>query len=198
MLAIMKFLASLVLCALPFLFSCDKASESVVETNEQTVISNSGELNISFDFKHGGIASSQFAIWLEDEGGKLVKTIFVTSFTATRGYSFRPDALPIWVSKAKPGAMQDSEVDAVSGATPQNGSLTYSWDGTNDKGVKVESGKYNFFIEGTLYWSSRVLFSGTVDWGGANQQNIPVKSQLFSPSETNKDMITSLKASYSR
>lgn len=71
MLAIMKFLASLVLCALPFLSSCDESSESIEENDDNSVVSNTGELNISFDFKHGGIASSQFAIWIEDEDGKL-------------------------------------------------------------------------------------------------------------------------------
>lgn len=35
-------------------------------------------LEISFRFQRGGIASSQYAIWIEDETGKLVRTLYVT------------------------------------------------------------------------------------------------------------------------
>ena len=59
-------------------------------------------LEISFRFQRGGIASSQYAIWIEDETGKLVRTLYVTSFTAKGGYEYRKDALPVWTSKAKP------------------------------------------------------------------------------------------------
>ena len=52
-------------------------------------------LEISFRFQRGGIASSQYAIWIEDETGKLVRTLYVTSFTAKGGYEYRKDAVPI-------------------------------------------------------------------------------------------------------
>ena len=66
--------------------------------------------------------------------------------------------------------MTETQVDAITGATPYNGKLTYIWDGTDQNGIQVPKGKltyiwdgtdqngiqvpkgkYHFFIEGTLY-----------------------------------------------
>ena len=151
-------------------------------------------LDISFKFRRGGIASSQYAIWIEDETGRLVRTLYATSFTAKGGYEYRKDAVPVWVSKAKPQTLSSAQIDAITGATPQNGVLTYQWDGTDDNGNRVSPGKYIFFIEGTLYWESRVIYTGELDWGGSEQSSIPVKTQYFTPSKTNENMITELKA----
>lgn len=52
------------------------------------------------------------------------------------------------------------------------------------------------FIEGTLYWKSRVLFSGTVNWGGDEQESIPVEIRYFNRSSVNKNMINSIKVGY--
>lgn len=162
---------------------------------EERAVRNENEkhLTISFDFQRGGIASSQYAIWIEDEKGQLVRTLYATSFTAKGGYKYRKDALPLWVGKARLEQMTDTQVDAVTGATPRNGQLTYVWDGKDNDGVQVPAGKYTFFIEGTLYWKSRVLFSGTVDWGNNRPTDIPVETRYFNPSSTNKEMIGSVK-----
>ncbi len=166
---------------------------------EETSIKKDSEkerLEISFKFHRGGIASSQYAIWIEDETGRLVRTLYATSFTVKGGYGYREDAIPVWVAKAKPKTMSYSEVDAVTGATPQNGSLVYVWDGTDENGNTVPVGKYRFFVEGTLYWKSRVIYFGELTWGGNDQLRIPVKKHLFNQSETNKNMITELRANY--
>lgn len=97
------------------------------------------------------IASSQYAIWIEDAAGRLVRTLYATSSTAKGGYEYRKDALPLWVSKAKPQTIPSAQVDAITGATPRNGIITYQWDGTDDKGNRVPPGNYKFFLEGTLY-----------------------------------------------
>ena len=151
-------------------------------------------LEISFRFQRGGIASSQYAIWIEDGTGRLVRTLYATSFTAEGGYEYREDALPVWVSKAKPQTLSSAQIDAITGATPRNGLVTYQWDGTDDKGNCVPQGTYMFFVEGTLYWKSRVLYTGELEWGGKGQDSIPVKARYFNPSKTNKNMITELKA----
>ena len=64
------------------------------------------------------IASSQYAIWIEDAAGRLVRTLYATSSTAKGGYEYRKDALPLWVSKAKPQTIPSAQVDAITGATP--------------------------------------------------------------------------------
>ena len=163
---------------------------------EETRDADRGEerLEISFRFHRGGIASSQYAIWIENDAGRLVRTLYVTSFTAKGGYEYREDAIPLWVSKAKIRSMSSTQVDAITGATPQNSILTYQWDGTDDKGNRVPPGNYKFFIEGTLYWKSRVIYSGILAWGDKEQSSIPVKAWYFNQSKTNEDMITEIKA----
>lgn len=172
-------------------------TSSPVETEEgQTTGKNKEQLTISFRFQRGGIASSQYAIWIENEKGELVRTVYATSFTVKGGYELRKEAIPTWVQKAKPGRMTDAQIDAVTGATPRDGTLTYTWDGTDNRGNHVPPGKYRFYVEGSLYWKSRILFSGTVEWGGKEQPSISVDTRRFDASSTNENMITSLKASY--
>ncbi|MDC1810896.1 DUF2271 domain-containing protein [Bacteroides uniformis] len=150
-------------------------------------------LEISFKFQRGGIASSQYAIWIENDEGQLVRTIYTTFFTAKGGYKYRKDAIPFWVSKANPKDMSSEQVDAITGATPRNGILVYQWDGTDEKGNHVPTGDYKLFIEGTLYWTSRVMYSGEFTWGNKELTSVPVKVQHFNQQPNNQNMITELK-----
>lgn len=183
-----------VLIAIPSLFAILYGCNHLQAKEAQSVGYGEEQLEISFRFHRGGIASSQYAIWIEDAMGRLVCTLYATSFTAKGGYEYREDAIPVWVGKAMPQGMSSEQVDAITGATPRNGVLTYQWDGTNDKGRRVAPGKYKFFVEGTLYWKSRVIYSGELTWGGKEQTSIPIKTQYFNKSLTNKDMITEIKA----
>lgn len=162
----------------------------------QTTDKKKKQLVISFQFQRGGIASSQYAIWIENEKGELVRTVYATSYTVKGGYKVRKESLPTWVQKAHPEDMTDVQTDAVTGATPRSGTLTYTWDGTNDKGNPVSPGKYRFCVEGSLYWKSRILFSGIVEWRGQEQLSIPLEVHRFDASSTNESMISSLKANY--
>ncbi|MBS5410936.1 MAG: DUF2271 domain-containing protein [Bacteroides thetaiotaomicron] len=161
--------------------------------NKRTLNCTEERLEISFKFQRGGIASSQYAIWIENEKGKLVRTIYATSFTAKGGYEYREDAIPFWVNKAKPQEMSSVQMDAITGATPQNGILVYQWDGTDDNGNRVPKGNYKFFIEGTLYWKSRVVYSGDFFWGNKEQASISVKVKHFNQLQNNQNMITELR-----
>lgn len=135
-------------------------------------------------------------VWIENDEGKLIRTLYATSFTVKGGYEYRKDAIPLWVGRACPEKMTDVQVDAITGATPGNGKLTYTWDGTDQNGNRIPEGTYHFFIEGTLYWKSRVLFSGTVNWDSKERISIPIETRYFNQSSANKDMITSVKAVY--
>ncbi len=162
---------------------------------QQTGVS-SERLDITFDYQRGGIASSQYAIWVEDAIGRPVRTIFVTRFTATRGFSERPDAVPTWVARANPAQMTPDQVDAVSGATPSNGRLHYIWDGKDDQGKTVSAGTYTVFLEGTLYWNTRVLYSAQVQWGGPSSASLPVKVHKTGTSDRNKDVLDNVKITH--
>ena len=58
-----------------------------------------------------------------------------------------------------------AELDAVSGATPATGTQNYVWDCTGADGKTVPPGRYRIFVEGTLYWKSRVLYTANITLG---------------------------------
>lgn len=153
-------------------------------------------IDIVFEFERQSTeASNQIAIWVEDTEGNLIKNIYVTDFTAEGGYQVREDALNHWVEKADPAEMDESEIDAFSGATPTAGTLSYTWDGTDENGQKVEAGQYKIFIEGTLYWSSNVVYEALIDTG-MSTESIEVTSVYSESDNTNKDMISNVMINY--
>ena len=132
------------------------------DKSQQTGVS-SERLDITFDYQRGGIASSQYAIWVEDAIGRPVRTIFVTRFTATRGFSERPDAVPTWGARFNPSQMTSAQIDAVSGATPSNGTLRYTWDGTDEQASLFPLVLTQFFSKVRLLeHSCAVLGAGSV------------------------------------
>lgn len=155
-----------------------------------------GTLTVKFDYTHyPTLATGQYAIWIENATGQLVRTVFVTRFTGRGGFNNRPDCCPTWVSKANPQSHNSDEVDGYTGATPQNGRQQYVWDGKDDNGNVVTSGTYRVCIEGTLYWSSRVLYQGTFALGGESAQ-VALTQQNSSDEQTNRDMFLNVTAEY--
>lgn len=156
-----------------------------------------GTLEIFFNFTRGTTpASNQFAIWIEDSNGNLVKTLYVTNFTANGGYTRRAESIPTWVSKANPAELPDAEIDSISGATPRAGTFSYTWDGTDKNGNMVAKGTYTVYVEGTLYWTSSVLFHGDFEFGGEAQEDILMISDYTEDEATNRDMLTNVSATY--
>ena len=163
------------------------------------------EVVISFDYtRQNGPGSNQYAVWIEDSKGEVVKTLFVTSFTskgrsrggepAKRGYTFRPSCVPTWVQHAKAEKMSDTEVDAVTGATPKaDGTQTFAWDFTNQQGKKVASGTYKVFVEATLINNSIITYQGEVKTS-AKAGKIALTSTLTEPNDTHAGMIRNVKA----
>jgi hypothetical protein len=127
---------------------------------EDTRVFESGTLTVSFDYeKISGSASNQFAVWVEDMNGNYINTLYATKWTANGGYKNRPDSIAIWVNKSNLASMQKSEADAISGATPKAGNLSYTWDLTDTNGGTVALGEYKVFVEGTLRWKNYVIYS---------------------------------------
>ncbi|MCC8095893.1 MAG: DUF2271 domain-containing protein [Tannerellaceae bacterium] len=120
-------------------------------------------MEISFRFeRHEVERSNQFAIWFQNQAGEVVRTLFVTQYTADGGYRIDLDCLPKWVNRAEPETLPQKEVDAYTGATPLTGRLEYSWDGTDRHGKKVPLGNYVFYIEGNMYDKSTIVYSGLI------------------------------------
>lgn len=170
-----------------------KSENESKTSDEQKAITG---VEISFDFSRMSTgASDQTAVWVEDEDGKIIKTIYVSGFTgAGRGYLTRKDAVPHWVAAADPDKLSDEQIDAVSSATLQSGRQSFVWDLTDDRGSADSRGKYTVKVEGTLFWSSNVVYSGTVDTANDTPGEIEVRENRSEPSNTqNEDMIRNVK-----
>lgn len=82
----------------------------------------------------------QVAVWLEDEDGNYIRTLYVTERASHKSWIFspkegRPESLPVWYGASKNGSTSDKEaaspatasapslsrsLDAVTGATPKS------------------------------------------------------------------------------
>ncbi len=122
-------------------------------------------LEVSFNYqKQAGPGSNQYAVWIENEKGEVVKTLFVT------------------------------QLDGVTGATPQaNGKQTFTWDFTDLQGKKVKDGKYCVKVEATLYQASSIVYTGSFS-SKDKAGSVTLTSKLSEPDEAHKDMITDVKA----
>ena len=180
----------LILCAIPALmaFLAPKA----------------GDLEISFNYdKKPGAGSNQYAVWIENSQGQVVKTLFVTQFTskgrsrggakAERGYTFRPTCMPTWVKHVDAENLSDEQMDAFTGATPaSSGVQTFIWDFTDQAGKPVPAGEYRFYVEATYNGPSIVTYSGTVS-SGQKAGDLEFKTEYVEESEDRKDMISDVR-----
>jgi hypothetical protein len=114
----------------------------------------------------GKIASNQIAVWIEDDNGRHVRTLFATDFTARkRGFLKRAQSLPTWIETAGVVRWTQAEIDAVSGATQKPGQIALEWDCTDAQGRRVPDGVYVYRIEGNLQWENTVQWTGRIAVG---------------------------------
>lgn len=155
-----------------------------------------GKLEIAVEYnRQAGRGSNQYAVWIEDNQGNLVKTLYVTRFTAEGGYKMRPTCMPVWVEKSGATSMDKSEIDGFSGATPQSGTQVYTWDGTDKKGQSVSRGEYTFVVEATYMGENIVTFKNQFTVGGA-EATITAIPEFNSDEKKNRDMISGVTATY--
>lgn len=162
-------------------------------------------LEVSFNYqRQDGPGSNQYAVWIENEKGDMVKTLFVTSYTTKgrtrgneqpmRGYIKRPACVPTWVKTAKANDLTDVQLDAFTGATPKaSGLQTYTWNFTDQQGKAVPKGNYRVKVEATLFNASTITYTGSFNTKDKPGE-IVLTSQLTEPDEKHKDMVTDVKA----
>lgn len=130
----------------------------------------SGAFRAEIDFSYrrqGGPGSNQIAIWVEDARGDVVRTIYVSNFTAGEGgWRIRENSVPRWVRQAGIADMAAARIDAFTGATPSSGKVRQAWNGRDDAGNPVPVGNYRIFLEATLRQENQVLYSADVTVGG--------------------------------
>ena len=173
---ILSILLVFVLVGTPQLFPEPHAGESNLNAAPR--------LEIAFDYqRQKGIASNQFAVWIENSSGTHVKTIYATRFTAAGGWRKRPACLPKWVAAAGPDGLSPQAVDAFTGATPIGGRLHYAWDGTDQFGNIAPPEIYRYLVEANLRWDNRVVYSGRIEVGGQAQTLRPQPEYVGDPGE---------------
>ena len=135
----------------------------------QTKKAATGKVTISFTLTRiSGSGSNQYAVWIEDEAGRYVRTLFVTDYFARRqGWKVRQQSLMNWVKAADVKNMPQEDIDALSSATPKAGKLSVVWDMKDATGKAVVAGVYVYRIEGCLLQENNVLWTGKIRVGGA-------------------------------
>ena len=152
---------------------------------------SSAALEMTFTFTRQSGHSNQFAVWIEDTEGKYIKTLYVTRWTANGGYR-KTSSIPEWVKKSEPSKMIKSQIDAISGATPKTGKLTYTWDRTDSKGTTLPAGDYVFVLEGTLRLKNQVYCKVPVSLGNG-ATTLKVNVEYVGNATTERSMIKDVK-----
>ena len=102
---------------------------------------------------------------------------------------FRTASFPVALSSA------GGRIDAVSGATPVSGTVTYTWDCKGKDGKSIVPGKYKIFVEGTLRWKSRVLYTANITVG-ENSETVRAQPQYSVKSDNHGNMIGTVTVTY--
>jgi hypothetical protein len=119
-----------------------------------------GKLQISY-LVSSSVEGSRFtAIWLENEGGELVKTIFVSSELAQGAFTVEGDICPDWIKKSHWEKASQAEVDAVSGPTPAVGSGSISID---LRKFGILPGVYSLCMQVHVEENYNILYKGKID-----------------------------------
>ena len=158
---------------------------------------NNKTVQINFDYtKRDGFSSNQIAIWLEDANGNYIKTIYITDFTGRKsGWKKRNQSLSNWQKKANAIKMSQSEIDAVSKATPKQGNVNIIWDCKDNNGKLIKDGNYRIVVEATIYQDNNVLYTAEINIG--NKSNSQIAIPKYSKSEAKEiDIIKNVKVSF--
>ena len=132
-----------------------------------------GRLQISYLISSSADGSRFTAVWLENEGGELVKTLFVSNEQAQGAFTVEGDICPDWIRKAHWEKASQAEVDAVSGPTPSVGAGSLSFD---LKKLGILPGVYFFCMQVHLHDNYNILYKGKIRVG---QEPAEAQAEVF-------------------
>jgi hypothetical protein len=150
------------------------------------------ELDILFTMERaeGFVPSRQTAIWLEKPDGSFVKTLFVSEYMAYGGYLV-PGICPDWVSVSDWKNVDQEEFDAVTGATPQEGSVEMEIKIPEDQ---LPDGEYLLLMEIHLTENFNLLARGKIRFSGEKCQSaMKIEYLPEKYHKLNKDYISDIK-----
>lgn len=141
------------------------------------------QVEISIQWKKtGGFGSNQCAVWVENENGNHIKTLYVSKFTGKGGFKKRPDCLTEWRNKAKITDSIPDEIDAVTQSTPKNGKNLFYWDLTDSNNSTTPQGIYYLKVEANLRFEKRVVWTAKIDTS-KNEDSCNAVAEYFSVEE---------------
>jgi len=182
-----KFFIFSMLFAALVLTGCSRPAVVAAQPAEAEAIAE-----ISFTFtRQGGLATNQFAVWIEDAQGRHVKTLYATKFTANGGWRRRDTSIPQWVKQSGIADLPKTQIDSLTGATPKAGTLIYRWDGTDSRNTTVPPGNYVIYLEGTLRWANRVIYRAPISIGQGPATS-EVTSEYIGETGAEQNMINSV------
>jgi hypothetical protein len=153
----------------------------------------SGTVGVSFGYeRQTGNATNQYALWVEDSDGRLVKTLYATRFTVAGGWEKRPNSIKLWVKQSNLPEMTTAQTDAITSPTPRSGVQKYSWDFTDNDGKPVPDGAYTLFLEGTLRDEDTVVYSARFETG-ASERDLDVETKYSGDDLPDRGMIHDVK-----
>ena len=138
--------------------------------------------------------SSRFmAVWLENEGGELVKTLFVSTELAQGAFTVEGDICPDWIKKSHWEKATQAEVDAVSGPTPTAGSGSLSLD---LKKYGISPGVYSFCMQIHIHDNYNILYKGQIRLGKEPAEVQPEVSYSPKRYESAEDLLRDVRVRF--
>jgi hypothetical protein len=128
---------------------------------------SSGEANGDFELTielelarfEGRFRRPFVAVWIEDKKKESIRNLAVW-YNKSR---WLPD-LKRWYSKNQPGKMGPDVMESISSATRSAGKYTLTWDGLDEQGKPVPSGKYTIYIEAAREHGTYQLIKQEIEW----------------------------------
>jgi hypothetical protein len=154
----------------------------------------SGTLELSFFYNSPLETHPTYhtAVWLEDEGGRLVRTLFVSTELAATEYKIET-ACPDWVKVANWAAAPKDDVAALQGPTPGVGMGDLTFDLAK---LGVAPGTYQFRFQVHVTEEYNVLYRGRLAVDGQTR-GVSLET-VFGPGklETNEVFIRDVSLRY--
>jgi len=154
-----------------------------------------GTVEVSFLFgsPEGVEPSYQTALWLQDEKGQYVKSLFVSEYLAYGGFN-DPTICPDWIKVANWDKATEADYDAVSRPTPPVGENSLKIN-LKDKGITP--GKYEYLLEVHLVENFNILYRGQIEIGSQVSESKPEATYTPNKHPAAEGVITSVTVKYS-
>lgn len=145
-----------------------ESKQSNSEESEAKKTTEGLVVNFSLAPKKGGgrYRRPYVAVWLEDKEGFPVKTAALWLQTSAPGPRWHRD-LTRWYrnDRVRKLAEKTDLIDAISGATRGPGDYSAHFDGTDNSGKALDSGKYTLCIEVAREHGTYQIIRETIEWG---------------------------------